>query len=105
MILLEHGPADRPALFQAPRRVIAAWTPAEVLPALQRAEAARAKGAWIAGYVGYEAGYALEPKLSHLMPRKRPGPLLALGIFDGPSEAGPVLAKAADEGRLTRMTA
>jgi para-aminobenzoate synthetase component I len=105
VILLEHGPADRPALFQAPRRVIAAWSPAEVLPALARAEAARAKGAWIAGYVGYEAGYALEPKLSHLMPRKRPGPLLALGIYDGPSDAGPALASAADEGRLTRMTA
>ncbi len=105
MILLEHGPADRPVLFEAPRRVIAAWSPRDVLPALQKAEAARAKGAWLAGYVGYEAGYALEPKLAHLMPRKRPGPLVALGVYDGPSEAGPALARAADEGRQTAMTA
>jgi para-aminobenzoate synthetase component 1 len=104
VILLEHGPADRPALFEAPRRVIAAWSPAEVLPALKRAEAARAKGAWIAGYVAYEAGFVLEPKLAHLMPRKRPGPLLALGIFDRPQDAGPLLARAADEGRATTMT-
>ncbi len=105
MILLEHGPADEPALFDAPRRVIAAWSPAEVLPALHRAEAARAKGAWIAGYIAYEAGYALEPKLAHLMPRKRPGPLVALGVFDGPQDAGPLLARAAEEGRSTTMTA
>jgi len=105
VILLEHGPTDRPALFDAPRRVIAAWAPGEVLPALERAEAARAKGAWIAGYMAYEAGYALEPKLAHLMPRKRPGPLLAFGVFDGPGDAAPALARAADEGRATTMTA
>lgn len=105
MILLEHGPADKPALFKAPRRLIAAWSAAEVLPALQRAEVARSKGAWIAGYIAYEAGFALEPKLAHLMPRKRPGPLLALGVFDGPADAGPTLAKAAEEGRATAMTA
>ncbi len=105
MILLEHGPAGNPALFAAPRAVIAAWRPGEVRPALERAEAARARGAWIAGYVAYEAGYALEPKLRHLMPRKRPGPLLALGVFDGPEPAAPVLARAAEEGRKTTMTA
>jgi para-aminobenzoate synthetase component 1 len=105
VILLEHGPAGNPALFAAPRAVIAAWRPGEVRPALERAEKARARGAWIAGYVAYEAGYALEPKLRHLMPRKRPGPLLALGVFDGPEAAAPVLARAAEEGRKTTMTA
>jgi len=105
VILLEHGPAGEPALFAAPRAVIAAWRPGDVRPALERAEAARAKGAWIAGYIAYEAGYALEPKLAHLMPRKRPGPLLALGVFDGPQPAGAILAQAAREGRATTMTA
>jgi len=105
VILLEHGPAGEPALFDAPRSVIAAWGPGDVRPALKRAEAARAKGAWIAGYVAYEAGFALEPKLAHLMPRKRPGPLLALGVFDEPKAAGPALALAAEEGRFTTMTA
>jgi para-aminobenzoate synthetase component 1 len=105
VILLEHGPGGTPTLFAAPREVIAAWTPREVGPALARAEAARAKGAWIAGYVAYEAGYALEPKLARRMPRRRPGPLIALGVHDGPAPAEAALAQAAEEGRKTAMTA
>jgi para-aminobenzoate synthetase component 1 len=105
VILVEHGPEGRPALFEAPRAVIAAHAPAEVAPALARAEAARARGAWIAGYVAYEAGYALEPRLSRLMPRRRPGPLVALGVYDAPTGADAVLEQAAVEGRETRMTA
>ena len=85
--------------------MILATRASEVGPALARAEAARAKGAWLAGYVAYEAGYALEPKLSRLMPRKRPGPLLALGVYDAPAAAGPMLARAQDEGRSTWMSA
>jgi para-aminobenzoate synthetase component I len=105
VILVEHGPEGRPALFRAPRRIIAARHPGEVRSALARAEAARAAGAWIAGYVAYEAGLALEPRLSPLMPRRRPGPLVMLGVFDRPDAADPVLAQAADEGRTTTMTA
>ncbi len=105
MILIEHGPGERPALFNRPREVIVASRASEVAPALARAESLRRGGAWIAGYVGYEAGYALEPKLARLMPRRRAGPLLALGVFDTPEDAGPSLDRAADEGRTTRMTA
>lgn len=104
MILVEHGPGGTPALFEAPREVIAAHAPREVARALDRAEAARAAGAWIAGYVAYETGYALEPKLRRLMPRRRPGPLLALGVFGGPRPADAALARAAEEGRGTTMT-
>jgi para-aminobenzoate synthetase component 1 len=85
--------------------VVLATTGAEVRAALARAEAARSAGAWVAGYVAYEAGYALEPKLALLMPRRRSGPLVALGIFNGPQDAGPALARAAEEGRATAMTA
>ena len=105
MILIEHGPGGGPALFDQPREVILAWRPGDVSRALARAETARAAGAWLAGYVAYEAGYALEPRLRRLMPRRRPGPLLALGVFDGPRDAGPMLDRAAAEGRSTRMTA
>lgn len=105
MILLEHGPDGAPALFDAPREVIAAHSPGDVVPALARAEALRADGAWLAGYVAYEAGYALEPKLARRMPRNRPGPLVALGVFDRPLAAGQVLARAWAEGERTRMTA
>jgi para-aminobenzoate synthetase component 1 len=105
VILLEHGPGGRPALFAAPRAVIAAHALREVAPALARAEAARRGGAWVAGYVAYEAGYALEPRLMRLMPRRRPGPLVALGLFDRPEGAEEALARAAQDGRETAMTA
>jgi para-aminobenzoate synthetase component 1 len=105
VILLEHGPGGRPALFADAREVIVARRAGEVLAALRRAESARSAGAWIAGYVAYEAGYALEPRLHRLMPRRRPGPLLALGVFAGPQDAAPTLARAAEEGRTTKMTA
>jgi para-aminobenzoate synthetase component 1 len=105
VILLEHGPTGAPVVFAAPSRVIVAHRAAEVAPALAAAERARAKGAWIAGSIAYEAGFALEPKLARLMPRRRPGPLVALGIFDAPGAADAVLAQAAEEGRTTAMTA
>ncbi len=85
--------------------MIAAHAPRDVAPALARAEALRGKGAWLAGYVAYEAGYALEPKLARLMPRKRPGPLVALGVYDAPRPAAGALERAAVEARATRMTA
>ena len=104
MILFEHGPSGGAALFAAPREVILAHRAGEVRGALLRADAARAGGAWVAGYVAYEAGYALEPKLAPLMPARRPGPLVALAVFDAPQEAGPVLAQAAEEAGVARLS-
>lgn len=105
MILVEHGPAGAPAVFREPHEVILAQRAREVAPALARAEAARAAGAWIAGYIAYEAGYVLEPKLAPLMPRGRRGPLLALGVFDAPGDAAPVLAAMVDAAAGTAMSA
>lgn len=90
MILLEHGPQGRAAQFTAPKEVIVAHEAAEVAPALARLDAARAAGGWIAGYVSYEAGYALEPKLAALMPAERDHPLVAFGVYDAPEAAEPV---------------
>ncbi|SEN08232.1 aminodeoxychorismate synthase, subunit I [Gemmobacter aquatilis] len=97
MILLEHGPEGRPVLFAAPREVIVAEAAADVAPALARLDAARAAGAWVAGYLSYEAGYALEPKLAALMPEGRAHPLLAFGVYDAPQAADAVLAQARAE--------
>jgi para-aminobenzoate synthetase component 1 len=105
VILLEHGPAGKPVAFSDPTAVIVAHRAAEVGPALAAAERARAKGAWLAGYIAYEAGFALEPKLSRLMPRQRPGPLVAMGLFAAPQSADPVLRRASEDGRATAMTA
>jgi para-aminobenzoate synthetase component 1 len=71
-------------LFRHPREIVSARTGAEVVPALQRLEAARRKGAWLAGYISYETGYAFEPKLQGLLPSHRPTPLISMGIFDSP---------------------
>ncbi|WP_309667874.1 aminodeoxychorismate synthase component I [Tabrizicola sp.] len=105
MILCEHGPGGAPALFDHAQAVVVAQRPADVARAFARTEALRRKGHWIAGYVAYEAGYALEPRLAPLMPRRRSGPLVAFGAFAGPQPAGPVLERAATEGRDTRMSA
>ena len=67
MILCEHGPGGTPALFDGASRIIVAQTPDAIAPALLALDAARAGGAWIAGYVGYEAGLAMEPRLAGLM--------------------------------------
>ncbi|MGV8987511.1 MAG: aminodeoxychorismate synthase component I [Cypionkella sp.] len=97
MILVEHGPKGQAALFDGVLTTIVAWEAAEVVPALAALDAARAKGHWVAGWIAYEAGYALEDRLGGLMPAERPGPLLCLGVFDGPQDAAPLLAQARAE--------
>ncbi|NJM83128.1 MAG: aminodeoxychorismate synthase component I [Tabrizicola sp.] len=104
MILCEYGPGGVPALFHGATSVFTAHRMREVAPVLARADAARARGKWIAGFVAYEAGYALEPRLEGLMPRRRPGPLISFGAFEGPEAAEDVLARAAEEGRGTAMS-
>ena len=68
--------------FQAPRQVISADEAAEVPQALAAIAQALAQGRHVAGWLGYELGYALEPRLAPLMPVKVP--LLRLGVFDAP---------------------
>ncbi len=105
MILVEHGPTGEPALFRAPRAVMAVTRARDLAPALARVEAARAAGQWVAGYLSYEAGYALEPRLAPLMPRGRRTPLAVFGLYDAPAPAGAVLAEMAEAGRATAMSA
>ena len=105
MIILEHGPGGKAVLFQRPVAVFPAWEPQEVMPALAEAEAARSRGLWVAGVIGYEAGYALEPRLAPLMPGTRREPLVALAAFAAPEDAGEMLARASDEGRGAELDA
>lgn len=93
MILIEHGPKGQAALFAGALDRIVAQSPAEVAGALRRLDEARARGHWVAGWIAYEAGYALEHRLAALMPDAA-GPLLCFGIYDGPQEAGALLARA-----------
>ena len=104
MIILEHGPGGKPALFARPSAVFVAWEAAEVGSALAAAEAARAAGHWVAGSIAYEAGHVLEPKLTASLKGARREPLVALAAFDAPEDAGAVLAEAREAGRGARLT-
>lgn len=90
MILVEHGPNGQAALFQGALGLVVAWTADEVAGALASLDAARARGLWVAGWIAYEAGYALEPRLSALMPQTA-GPLVCFGLYAGPASAAGVV--------------
>ena len=71
-------------LYRGPREVVVARRVEEVAPALQRIEDLRAQGFELAGYMAYEAGLALEPRLAALAAARTgaAGPLLWFGAFD-----------------------
>ena len=78
------GAADA-HFYENPREVFVARLPHEVAGVLAAAEAARqAGGGTLAGYLAYEAGLALEPRLVPLADARSGagGPLVWLGLFD-----------------------
>lgn len=86
LILFRDDKAGRDVLFAAPSSIIRADTPDEFEPAWDAMQEAHEAGRWLAGYLSYEAGYLLEPKLKPLLPEGRKAPLLCFGVFDGPSD-------------------
>ncbi len=72
--------------YSAPRETFVAYRASEVADALEAADAARAAGGEIAGYIAYEAGLALEEKLMPLAEARSGanGPLVWLGLFESP---------------------
>jgi para-aminobenzoate synthetase/4-amino-4-deoxychorismate lyase len=67
--------------FGAPREVVEARTPAEVMPALRAVDSAAQAGRWAVGAVFYEAAPAFDPAFRV---RSGGGPLLWFGIHDAP---------------------
>lgn len=65
-------------LYRDPVRIVAAHSPEEVEPALAALDAASDERLHAAGYLAYEAGHALEPKLGT---PAASGPLLWFGLF------------------------
>jgi para-aminobenzoate synthetase/4-amino-4-deoxychorismate lyase len=75
--------AGAPArLYRGPSAEIVAWRLDEVLPALDRLQGAVRTGAHAAGFMAYEAGYALDEALRDAA-RQGEGPLLWFGLFEG----------------------
>ncbi len=81
--VLLDGP-DGARLFSCPVEIIATHEPAEVRPCLDRLRMAAVRGLHAAGFIGYEAGLALEPKLVPLAtaPDAAAPPLLWFGLFE-----------------------
>ena len=72
-------------LYRDPIELVVARRVAEVGPALERIEALRAAGHDLAGYMAYEAGLALEDRLTPLAEARTGanGPLIWFGAFTG----------------------
>ncbi|ODS99800.1 MAG: aminodeoxychorismate synthase, component I [Erythrobacter sp. SCN 62-14] len=81
-----HDAGADALLYESPRAVFVAHRPGEVAGVLAAAEAARAQGGALAGYLAYEAGLALEPRLAPLAVGRSgaAGPLVWFGLFDAP---------------------
>jgi para-aminobenzoate synthetase/4-amino-4-deoxychorismate lyase len=75
--------ASEARLYRAPVELVIARRPQEVAPALARVEALSREGWHLAGYLAYEAGLALEPRLAPLAEKRTgaAGPLVWFGAF------------------------
>jgi para-aminobenzoate synthetase/4-amino-4-deoxychorismate lyase len=94
LVILDDGPRR---VFHSPLAVLAADRPSQVPGALAAVEQALAQGRFVAGWLGYELGYALEPRLE----RAGEGPLLRLGVFEAPQSDLPPPPGRAWAGPLT----
>jgi para-aminobenzoate synthetase/4-amino-4-deoxychorismate lyase len=90
---------DRALLFSEPQRTLVARRRAEVPGVLAAVEEATRAGQFVAGFVGYEAGYAFEP--DHFPPDEqraandRALPLVELGVYERPHSVEAALLEAA----------
>jgi para-aminobenzoate synthetase/4-amino-4-deoxychorismate lyase len=85
-VLLDDGrPSGAAArLFRAPREIIEVRSHHEIPAALDQLETTVAAGGYAAGFLGYEAGLAFEPRLAAMQspPDSDDPPLLWFGLFD-----------------------
>lgn len=86
-VLLDDARAEGAAqahLYESATAIFVAYRAEEVAPVLAAARAAQAEsGGTLAGYLAYEAGLAIEPKLAPLAAARTgaAGPLVWLGLF------------------------
>ncbi len=85
-VLLEDrlDPLAEVRLYQRPEEIVRCDRRDAVGEAFARIEAGLARGLHAAGFLAYDLGFALEPRLAPLMPAHRSGPLLWMGLFPPP---------------------
>jgi aminodeoxychorismate synthase component I len=94
-------------LFAEPEAVLEAWAPGEVRPLLEALRGALAEGFHAAGFLGFEAGCALEPRLAGLYRPPVDGlPLAWFGLFREalPLDAAALTGLLAGEASVRRWT-
>jgi para-aminobenzoate synthetase/4-amino-4-deoxychorismate lyase len=92
-ILLDDARAEgKGLLYRNGIKIIEAHRPGEVKPALRIVREAAAQGLHAAGFLAYEAGHALEPKLAplSLVAGAEDPPLLWFGLFEDVEQVGDV---------------
>ena len=75
-------PGGTCALFEDPVEILRCDDQAEAEVALTRLAGAGARGLHAAGFLSYELGYLLEPRLAPLLPSARRQPLIWMGLFE-----------------------
>jgi para-aminobenzoate synthetase/4-amino-4-deoxychorismate lyase len=84
-VFLDDQGSGEQFVFRAPHRIISAETRGELPAAFAAIEKAQAEGFWLAGWMSYELGHALEPALD----APASAPLLQFGVFDAPEDNVP----------------
>ena len=88
-ILLDDQITHEPRYYTNPIDIVEAYEVGSVEAALDKLKSYHAQGYYLAGYLSYDLGFALEPKLTRLMPENRDGPLLQFGVFKSVSDHAP----------------
>jgi len=88
-VFLDDSVTPAPRFYKAPREIIRADAVEHVEVAFERLTAAHKAGYYLVGYISYDLGFWLEPKLAALMPKSRAHPLICFGVFDSYNDNPP----------------
>jgi len=88
-ILLDDQITHELRYYTNPIDIVEVYEAEAVNAALSKLKDYHAQGYYLAGYLSYDLGFALEPKLGGLLPQKPDGPLLQFGIFESVSDDVP----------------
>ncbi len=99
-ILLDDQLSGQCRHYVDPVEIITASSAKELMTAFHKIDGYLQRGLYVAGYISYEAGFILEPKLSPLLQASYETPLLQMGVFKSwsdkypkaPCEAAPQLS-------------